>query len=165
MINIIKKNFPNSLFLNMNLKAISLFFIVLNAYGLNEYTSTKNTGKNKYQRIGTIEEYLEKLSTQLPADFDKKIQSLQLQVDSILKNDNSPIEDVKKQIIKIREDLDKAKEENKQDIQKNLTILTEKIENQKKDTQIQIDSLRSSLETKILVIEKIISNFGKVEIK
>lgn len=149
----------------MNYKVVFSLFLTLNAFGLNEYTSTKNAGMNKYQRIGEIESYLEKLSVQIPKDFDTKIQNLQLQVDQFKKNDSSEISQIKKDLEKLKQDFKQFETEQKSKLEAQTADLNKKLEDHKKDTGILIDSLRSSLETKILVIEKIIANFGKVEIK
>lgn len=120
---------------------------------------------NKYQRLGEIETYLEKISVQIPKDLDAKIQNIQQQIDQLKKNDSPEISKIKTDLSNLKEDFKKFETDQNLKFEAQIQTLNKKLEDQKKDTEILISSLRSSLETKILVLEKIITNFSKVEIK
>lgn len=120
---------------------------------------------NKYQRLGEIETYLEKISVQIPKELDAKIQNIQQQIDQLKKNDSPEISKIKTDLFNLKEDFKKFETEQNLKFEAQTQALNKKIEDHKKDTEILISSLRSALETKILVLEKIITNFSKVEIK
>ncbi|EQC47736.1 hypothetical protein [Bacteriovorax sp. Seq25_V] len=129
---------------------------------IEEYESTKYKGKNKYQRIGEIEDYLTKISNDIPKQIELKIAPLQKKITDLETKISPNGTDEAKVIQDLRAEIAQLRSELLQKIDSDVITLVKKIEDEKRANEAARDSLRTTLDAKILAIEKIISGFGKV---
>lgn len=147
------------------LKVIFSIILVNCCFAIEDYESTKYKGMNQYQRIGEIEKYLEDFTKLIPKDITKKVSALEEELNKIKSMKSPEIEKMAQRITKLEEDLKKTNSELEKKIDDESAKINKRIDALEKDNIIVIDSLRTSLETKILALEKLFSNLGKVNLK
>lgn len=144
-----------------------ILIIPSNSYAqeyLSEFDQNSNKSKSKYQRITTLEKYLEDVSKNLNKVLSKEIDSLKDKITKIeqeknkQKNETSTAMEIKK----LRGELNRFQAEVTRKHDEDIKELRDLIEKYNQEQKSRTELMTESLLKKMLVLERVISNFGKV---